>query len=117
MVLFHAYEIPSLVYEGTMVSPVDLLTPVQEAAQKQFDAELGALRIRVPDAKGVLVMGVPWQEILKTVKDENIDLIVMGTHGRRGITRALIGSVAEKTVRMSPVPVLTVRFGRAEKLE
>jgi nucleotide-binding universal stress UspA family protein len=36
------------------------------------------------------------------------DLVVMGTHGRRGLSHALIGSVAEKTVRMSPVPVLTV---------
>lgn len=37
------------------------------------------------------------------------DLVIVGTHGRRGVARALLGSVAEKVVRLSPVPVLTVR--------
>lgn len=111
LTLFHAFEIPALVYQGMMTAPVDLLTPVQEAAERQFDAELAALRARAPKATGTLVPGVPWQEILRAAKDHNVDLIVIGTHGRRGISRALLGSVAEKVVRLSPVPVLTVRGG------
>lgn len=109
VVLLHCFEVPSLVYEGMMVSPVDLLTPIQEAAKRQLDAELAVLRSHVPRAKGILATGAPWEEVLNAVKDEDIDLIVIGTHGRRGVSRALLGSVAEKVVRLSPVPVLTVR--------
>ena len=48
------------------------------------------------------------QAVLATAEDLAADLIVMGTHGRKGIARALIGSVAEAVVRAAPVPVLTV---------
>jgi nucleotide-binding universal stress UspA family protein len=53
--------------------------------------------------------GPPFLEIVRYAKDQDIDLIVMGTHGRTGLVHALIGSVAEKVVRKSPCPVLTVR--------
>ena len=56
--------------------------------------------VRAGDARDV---------ILQTVEELGVDLIVMGTHGRRGISRALLGSVTEMIVRTSPVPVLTVR--------
>ncbi|MFI5369354.1 MAG: universal stress protein, partial [Spirochaetia bacterium] len=51
----------------------------------------------------------PAAEIRKFSKEENVDLIVMATHGRTGVKHALLGSVAEKVVRMAPCPVLTVR--------
>ena len=53
--------------------------------------------------------GSPFVEIIRYAKDNDIDLIVMGTHGRSGLTQMLIGGVAEKVVRKSPCPVLTVR--------
>ncbi|MFB6072747.1 MAG: universal stress protein [Halobacterium sp.] len=56
-----------------------------------------------------LVDGNPSREIVRYAEDEGCDLIVMGTHGRGGIDRLLLGSVAEKVVRSSTVPVLTVR--------
>ena len=55
------------------------------------------------------MVGVEWEQILEVVKARNADLIVMGTHGRRGLSRLFLGSVAEKVVRISPVPVLTIR--------
>jgi nucleotide-binding universal stress UspA family protein len=64
---------------------------------------------KLPQAKAILRSGVPWREILSAVEDVAADLVVMGTHGRRGVSHALLGSVAEKIVRLSPVPVLTVR--------
>lgn len=57
-----------------------------------------------------VVEGVPRSEILAYVEDEGSDLVVMGTHGRTGLDHYLIGSVAEKVVRRSPVPVVTVRL-------
>lgn len=53
--------------------------------------------------------GVPHREINEYADDNDIDLIVMGTHGRTGLDRVLIGSTAEKVLRTSEVPVMTVR--------
>jgi nucleotide-binding universal stress UspA family protein len=58
--------------------------------------------------KGKVVLGDPAQEILNYVQSEGIDLIVMGTHGRKGLEHVIFGSVAERVVTNSPVPVLTV---------
>ena len=52
--------------------------------------------------------GVPDEEIVAYVADAGIDLVVMGTHGRRGVRRRLVGSVAERVVRASTAPVMTV---------
>ncbi|WP_273836651.1 universal stress protein [Halococcus sp. PRR34] len=57
----------------------------------------------------VLADGAPSSEIVEYAESEECDLIVMGTHGRGGINRLLLGSVAERVVRTSSVPVLTVR--------
>jgi nucleotide-binding universal stress UspA family protein len=51
----------------------------------------------------------PADEIVQYAKGENADIIIMGTHGRRGIAHVLVGSVAEKVIRSAPCPVLTVR--------
>lgn len=56
-----------------------------------------------------LLAGDPADAILRTAESENVDMIVMGTHGRRGITRLLMGSVAEAVVRRANCPVLTVK--------
>lgn len=53
--------------------------------------------------------GTPFLEIIQAARDLNSDLIVMGTHGRTGIDHILFGSTAEKVVRKSPIPVMTVR--------
>jgi nucleotide-binding universal stress UspA family protein len=57
----------------------------------------------------VVVHGTPSQEILDTAKRYQVDLIVMGTHGRTGLPHILLGSVAEKVVRLAPCPVLVAR--------
>jgi len=54
-------------------------------------------------------LGSPGSEIVKAAKEWQADLIVIGSHGRRGITRALVGSVAEAIMRHAPCPVLVVR--------
>jgi nucleotide-binding universal stress UspA family protein len=57
-----------------------------------------------------IVEGVPKTAILDYIESEGMDMVVMGTHGRTGLDHYLIGSVAEKVVRRSPVPVVTVRL-------
>lgn len=66
------------------------------------------------DGKLVTKRGKPFIEIVCYAKSEEIDLIVMGTHGRGPIAHMLMGSVAEKLVRQAPCPVLTVRHPEHE---
>jgi len=61
------------------------------------------------DVRTEVDRGRPVEEILERIESDGIDAVVMGTDGRRGTERILLGSVAEKTVRSAPVPVLTVR--------
>jgi len=56
-----------------------------------------------------IVPGIPYDEVIKKALEESADMIVMGTHGRTGLDHVLFGSTAEKVVRKSPVPVLTIR--------
>lgn len=64
------------------------------------------------EAKGVVrtvTLGTAFVEIVRYAREHEVDLVVIGTHGRSGINHALLGSVAEKVVRKAPCPVLTVR--------
>lgn len=65
--------------------------------------------IKEKDVKKVTSRGIPAIEITDLAKKENIDLIVIGTHGLTGSTRILLGSVAEEVIRLSPCPALTVK--------
>ena len=58
--------------------------------------------------KTMVVLGDAAEEILNYVRSEGIDLIVIGTHGRKGMERVLFGSVAERVIKMSPVPVMSI---------
>ena len=60
-------------------------------------------------ARYVLPAGVAYQEIVKAAEKERADVVVIGTHGRTGLERVFLGSVAERVVRLAPCPVLTVR--------
>ncbi len=84
---------------------------VNTALREEGDSSLEAMERLAGDVdvRTNQVEGSPAQEIVEYAEDEGIDLIVMGTHGRSGVDRLLLGSVAERVVRTSPVPVLTVR--------
>ena len=55
-----------------------------------------------------IILGDAAEEVLNYVQSEGIDLVIMGTHGRKGLEHIIFGSVAERVVKQSPVPVLTV---------
>ena len=94
--------------ETTWEGVGDLLYDDAEAALSTV-GELAAAR--EVDVETAVVEGTPSREIITDAEDAGCDLVVMGTHGRGGIDRLLLGSVAEKVVRSSSVPVLTVRIG------
>jgi nucleotide-binding universal stress UspA family protein len=78
-------------------------------AQQQTQKALARVQQAGLQGDSVIVEGTPFQTIIDTAKDKGADLIVMGTHGRTGLTLALMGSVAEKVVRLAPCPVLVTR--------
>ena len=61
------------------------------------------------DVEALVVQGIPFVEIISTAKKNDVDMIVLGSHGRTGITHMMMGSVSEKVVRKAPCPVLIVR--------
>jgi nucleotide-binding universal stress UspA family protein len=82
--------------------------------QRQWAADSLAARAEALTAEGVVARGVvrvglPWEEIVRLGAEEHADMIVMGTQGRTGLDRLLLGSVAERVIRRAPCPVLTVR--------
>ena len=68
-------------------------------------------------AKSSVVSGYASEEILNYAKLEHIDLIIMGTHGRKGIEKIMFGSVADRVIKTSPVPVLIVNPYKVNVLE
>lgn len=105
LALLHVWSIPNAAYARELSWPVVDVEATARAALERVRARVAEV---YPETEAVLRKGSEWQSILDVVKEQRMDLIVMGTHGRRGLPRWLIGSVAEKVVRLSPVPVLTV---------
>ncbi len=89
----------------------DMLRDEGETAVAELRSHAAAADI---DIETEILEGSPSREIVRYAEESGCDLIVMGTHGRGGIDRLLLGSVAERVVRASEVPVLTVRVGSAE---
>ena len=112
LILVHCWEAPSYSYGGGLYASVDVITPIEHAASRCLEHALAELNTRAPAATSMLRAGAAWEEILLTAAEVHADLIVVGTHGRRGLSRALLGSVAERVVRMAQLPVLTVHGAR-----
>lgn len=94
--------------------PENLLSTVETEILKQASANLAAAE-KAAKAAGVAVETVrasrdhPWEAIVQTAKDKGCDLIVMASHGRRGVSAMILGSETQKVLVHSTVPVLVVR--------
>ena len=82
---------------------------MEVTAKRLIEEIVTSLKKSSLDAEGAVLSGEPFVEIIRYARQENADLIVMATHGRTGIEHMLLGSVAEKVVRKSPCPVLTIK--------
>lgn len=110
--------VPTVPEPGIAMLPTqEIMTGLRKASEEAM-AKLIAER----DLSGVTVKqtcreGVPFREIDSYAKEEVIDLLVVGTHGRSGLSHLLLGSVAERVVRSAPCPVLTIHWKEHEFLK
>ena len=106
------HVLPNLTYYTpyeSFLTPENLIA-IEKSIQSEVDNDFTNLMKHLDvKVKKVMKEGVVFLEIINYIKVESIDLVVMGTHGRGAIEHILIGSVAEKVVRKSPCPVMTIR--------
>ena len=109
LTLVHVFEYPPALYTDAPLSSADLVEPALEEVKFKLSETLGSICRQIPEASAKIRQGIPHEEISAAARESAADLIVIGTHGRTGLARGVLGSVAETVVRLSPVPVLTVR--------
>lgn len=106
----HALSVVDTVSLGIDVRSEAIAETLEETARSAVaDVQAEATRAAVRSIETTVEYGYPYRGIRSYVEEHAIDLVVMGTHGRSGVERYLLGSVAEKLLRTSPAPVLTVR--------
>jgi nucleotide-binding universal stress UspA family protein len=114
--LLHVVEVPFLP-SYAMAGVPDLSIPIEqieEGAQEGMQQLLAKVRGRWERTESEVRTGTAFVEIINYAREAEIDLIVIGTHGRSGLRHMIIGSVAEKIVRKAPCPVLTVKHPEHE---
>ena len=108
LTLLHSFYVPLVAYGyDTMLFAADWAT----ASRAELEALTANTKRRHAKTEGVWLEGDPRLRILEVTRDRSVDLIVAGTHGRRGFSRLLFGSVAGRLVRTSPVPLITTAGG------
>lgn len=112
--LLHAYEVPlgSIPPYGVAV-PESLLAEVRDAAARRLAKAAQKVAAAGVPCESHVVYGPAADAIVEAAREHGADLVVMGTRGLSGLKHVLLGSVAERTVRLAPCPVLTVPARRA----
>lgn len=82
---------------------------IRQQAQRQLDRLLARARAAGVRARGLLLEGIPHDRVVRAARSRRADLLVIGTHGRTGLARLVLGSVASRIIAAAPCPVLTVR--------
>ncbi len=96
-------------YFGSGEFSQDFYAKLQDEFQDHIDKYIEDVDLSDVNVIPILANGTPFLEIIRYAKEEKMDLVVSSTHGRSGLSHMLMGSTAEKLVRKSPCPVLTVR--------
>ncbi len=109
---YAALEMPD--YPSAIEFSADIIEQIGEVYEKRLKELMKTEQAGYANVSSRLVSGTPFYEIINTARDEKVDLIVMGTHGRTGLAHVLMGSVAEKVVRKATCPVLTVKHPEQE---
>ncbi|PNW63869.1 UNVERIFIED_CONTAM: universal stress protein UspA [Euhalothece sp. KZN 001] len=100
-------------YSALEVGADVVANALEEEGEDAVGDVIGSAEAMEIDTESMIQHGTPHRAIIDYATAEAVDLVVMGTHGRTGVGRFLLGSVTERVVRTSPVPVLTVRGDEA----
>jgi nucleotide-binding universal stress UspA family protein len=115
LLVLHVMTPPALALpaEGYMAPSLyeSLERSARGQARKQLDAIVAKARKAGVRATGILLEGVPHELIARAARSRKVDVVVIGTHGRSGLAKLFLGSVASRVVSMAPRPVVTVRGG------
>jgi nucleotide-binding universal stress UspA family protein len=116
LMLIYVRPLPPLAFaEAPSYSAEEMLQQVDALADRSLaEWRAEALTRGAPVVQTRSLTGAPHAEIVRFARENDLDLLVMGTHGRTALMRAVLGSVAEKVVRRAPCPVLTVHAGQAK---
>ncbi len=115
--LLHVVQPPLMSVPGDPMVPEfssEVMEDIAAASRRRLDEIATKTREQVANVETEIATGSPFVEIITVAKDQDVDLIVIGTHGRTGLAHVMIGSVAEKVVRKAPCPVLTVKHPEHE---
>lgn len=114
VLLLHVVEDPyaAAAWSEAFLAMPDIREPLRQEALKRLEEAASAFA-GLPTTMEAVV-GTPAATIVKAAADRSADLIVMGTHGRSGVAHLLLGSVAERVIRLAPCPVLTVRESQGQ---
>ena len=111
--LFLVYVVEPVIYPPDFSMGQIAIPSIDSEVDKRANDELNSLaKTEIPaeiKCKCIIKTGKPFLEIIETAKEENIDLIIIASHGHTGVEHILFGSTAEKVVRKAPCPVLTLR--------
>lgn len=116
IVFLHVME-PTVYSVDFALTHPDLSAEVRQRAGEALRQLVEEARSRGLSAEQALAVGAPFAEIEKTAADRKADLIVMGTHGRTGMAHVVLGSTAERVVRLASCPVLTVKAPPSSAVE
>ncbi len=112
LLLVHVLLPPTPFIGDGYISPKtyeELEASARRGAQRELAKVVARAQKAKARVKAVLLEGVPYDKIARVARSKRADLIVMGTHGRSGLSKFFLGSVAERVIALAPCPVLTVR--------
>jgi nucleotide-binding universal stress UspA family protein len=108
--VMHSYELPIVSFpDGVLLATPEIASRIADAARAALESAVRKHQGTGVAMDSVLREGVAWEEINAVAEQVDADMVVIGTHGRRGISRALLGSVAENVVRTANRPIVTIR--------
>jgi nucleotide-binding universal stress UspA family protein len=115
--IVHVWDRPTYISDAVLVGHGQSQRPLGDLIKENAERDMREFLTKVALPAGVsrrerLISGDPASALLKDIEQGSSELVVVGTHGRTGLSHLLLGSVAEKLVRLSPLPVLTVPVGR-----
>lgn len=116
LIILHSWYLPASAFSLEYPFPPEVSEQILADARERTDSAVDkARKVGAKEVRGEVVSGIPWVEITQMIDSRGVDLCVIGTHGRTGIKRVLLGSVAEKVVRHAHSSVLAIPWDSEPK--